>query len=210
MPPQAHQPDTRRDLVLRLLRSSPDPVGVADLAERLAVHPNTVRFHLAALETDGLVERAETVVAGRGRPPITYRARPGVHHTRTDVLAEILLDSLGGGPEAHERAAAAGQAWGQRHAEHTSGDGSPIARLVGYLDEIGFAPQTTDAGTIDLHNCPFHDSVRTRGEVVCALHAGLITGALIGWDATPTGTTLQPFIRPGVCRVRLEPTGAAA
>ena len=35
----------RRAAVLEALRSSNDPLGVTELAERLEIHPNTVRFH---------------------------------------------------------------------------------------------------------------------------------------------------------------------
>ena len=42
---------------MRRLQGSAEPLGVAALAEGLGVHPNTVRFHLDALERAGRVER---------------------------------------------------------------------------------------------------------------------------------------------------------
>src|ERR1700758_5045883 len=49
----------RRREVLRLLRSSPDPMSIVAIAERLGVHPNTVRFHLDSLLADGQVEQVD-------------------------------------------------------------------------------------------------------------------------------------------------------
>lgn len=200
----------RRELVLRLLRTASHDTGVAEIAKRLAVHPNTVRFHLDALEAEGLVERAAPIAEGRGRPTLKYRAVPHVDPgpSRIDLLADILFESLGDGRRAITRASRAGNSWGRRHAERAPADGSSTHGLVAYLDEIGFAPHRSDPQTIELHSCPFGAAVQNRGEVVCALHAGLVNGALTGWHAPEA--TLVPFVRPGVCQVRLERTGAAA
>lgn len=204
--------DAPRDLLLRRLRGSAQPVGVAELSAQLGVHSNTVRFHLSVLEEEGRIERVESVATGRGRPPVLYRAVPGADPgaRRYELLADILLESLGAGPEASERAADAGAAWGRRYAERSQGDNSPPERLVEYLDEIGFAPLRTEPLVVELHNCPFLGAVEDRGEVVCAVHAGLMRGVLEGWGTEPSETELEPFVRPGVCRVRLERAGAAA
>ena len=59
------QPPTgRRREVLRVLRDSMSPLSIAQIAERLDVHPNTVRFHLDALADAGRVERVQAVPAG--------------------------------------------------------------------------------------------------------------------------------------------------
>ena len=50
--------DRRRD-ILDELRSSESPMSILDIASRLELHPNTVRFHLQALVERGRVERVE-------------------------------------------------------------------------------------------------------------------------------------------------------
>src|ERR1019366_10825877 len=56
------------------------PAGTAELAERLALHPNGVRVHLERMENAGLVQRSRARQA-RGRPrdawTIAPDARPG-------------------------------------------------------------------------------------------------------------------------------------
>src|SRR5680860_1371951 len=47
----------KRAHVLALLQDAGAPLTASDVAARLGIHPNTARFHLDALETDGLVVR---------------------------------------------------------------------------------------------------------------------------------------------------------
>lgn len=207
--------DARRQAVLRLLRDSAEPMDVAGLAERLGVHPNTVRFHLSSLESEARVVRVESVAEGRGRPRARYRSGPEPEPERAerryDLLAGILLEGLPPDPGARARVRGSGEAWGRRHAERSAGGGTSAPdRLVAYLDEVGFAPRRTGSRMIELHNCPFREVFEERGDLVCAIHAGLMQGALAGWGNELTVAELEPFVRPGVCRARLEHTGAAA
>jgi len=49
---------------------------VQQVAERTGLHPNTVRFHLERLESDGLVSRHVRRSGDPGRPPLAYVANP--------------------------------------------------------------------------------------------------------------------------------------
>ncbi|OJX68401.1 MAG: hypothetical protein BGO95_10405 [Micrococcales bacterium 73-13] len=201
---------SRRTLLLRALRASPDPLGVGVLAERLHAHPNTVRFHLDALEREGLIVRAPRGASGRGRPPVLYRpvvapGRPAPR--RYELLAGVLTTALGEGRAARARAARAGRERGREHALRSAGGpADPVERLVGYLDEAGFAPDRASVGVVELHNCPFGEIAGGGGGIACAVHAGMMRGALDGWRSEATIADLEPFVRPGVCRTRL--TGA--
>lgn len=66
----------RRRAVLDALRASDSPLGVTEVAGQLGVHPNTVRFHLDALVTEGAVECSRQETSGPGRPRTVYAPGP--------------------------------------------------------------------------------------------------------------------------------------
>ena len=113
-----HQQRTpRRRAVLDALRASRTPLGVSEVAKRLGVHPNTVRFHLDALVTQGSVECTQEEPSGPGRPRTVYAASPGMDRggqRNYFLLAQILVSQLASsGPGARAAAAQAGRAWGE-------------------------------------------------------------------------------------------------
>lgn len=117
----------RRHQVWAALHQSAQPLGVGALARRLSVHPNTIRFHLAALRRAGRVEQVADVRSGPGRPAQRYRAVAGMDPAgprHYQVLARLLADSLAAAPDAAARATAAGRAWGSRLAADRTG---PVA-----------------------------------------------------------------------------------
>ena len=96
-------PPGRRDVILALLRASAEPRSIASVADQLGVHPNTVRFHIDALRRAGRVEQALGDSAGRGRPPILFRASRRMDPTgptNYQLLAGILTGYVAGRPNA--------------------------------------------------------------------------------------------------------------
>lgn len=196
----------QRARLLEELRQAPDGLGVTELGARLDLHPNTVRWHLRALSDAGLV-RSEVVHRGvAGRPAVRYRvtvATEGADGYR--FLAEILASALSSEQGGIERARAAGRAWGGHLIVEPPpftrvGEAEALEAVVGLLAGHGFAPRL-GATEIEMHHCPFADVVGDYGGVVCALHAGLLDGALERL-AAPVGVgRLVPFARPGVCTV---------
>ncbi|WP_158252036.1 MULTISPECIES: metalloregulator ArsR/SmtB family transcription factor [unclassified Cryobacterium] len=105
-----------------------------------------------------------------------------------------------------------------------------VGRIVQILDEVGFEPRLGAAGdagaagaagaaddvafggaaaapvdvVIELHRCPFLDVAKDHSDVVCAVHRGLMEGALERLHSPGVGVTLEPFARPGVCLAHLE------
>lgn len=228
--PAAGQPSGRRLDVLNALRDAPEPLEIARIAELLAVHPNTVRFHLDRLVRDGLAEPVEHTPAARrgtGRPATPFRAvrrMPGSGARHYRMLAEILTRGIAAGPDPSAQAVRAGRAWGRELAARGGGpaagrDGRPdaddaVGRLADLLAALGFAPERGAAagrGTdrLGLRNCPFLELAESAGEVVCPVHLGVMQGAMAGWDAPVTVDRLERFAEPDLCVAHLAPAGGA-
>ena len=110
-------PPGRRDVILALLRASAEPRSIASVADELGVHPNTVRFHIDALLRAGRVEQVLGDSAGRGRPPILFRASRRMDPTGPTnyrLLASILTGYVAGHPDAAGIAAELGRSTARR------------------------------------------------------------------------------------------------
>lgn len=107
----------RRQAVLQILREAAGPLPISDIAERLGVHPNTVRFHLDRLLETGRVERVDADTRSPGRPPQLFRSVRSMDPSgprRYLLLAEVLVHSLATAPNPVGSAIEAGRAWGRR------------------------------------------------------------------------------------------------
>ncbi|WP_225826635.1 helix-turn-helix transcriptional regulator [Streptomyces naphthomycinicus] len=216
----------RRREVLDVLRTARSPLGVAEAAERMGLHPNTVRFHLDALVADGLVERRAEAPSGPGRPRTVYAVRPGMDRGGARdyrLLARMLLSRWAAADPAEARAEAreTGRAWGRFLMEplppyEPATPERSAAKLLTLLDGLGFAPSPEGGGAsggpprrIRLRHCPFLELAEERGGLVCSLHLGLMQGALAELGAPLTATGLEPFAEPDSCVAHLAGTAAA-
>ena len=218
--------ESSRLRVLELLRGSPGGLGVAELAERSGLHPNTVRFHLNRFVTAGLARRDVVQQRSRpGRPRLTFVATP--ENLRGDqrnyqLLATMLAGYMADTADSVMHARQLGNAWGsylatrpvpgQRVTEEES-----VGELLRVLDDIGFFPQLTQHddgyGVIQLRHCPFLEVATTHREVVCSLHLGVMQGVLAAQRAPVEASDLQPFVEPSLCLAqvrRREPTESSA
>jgi len=85
------------------------------------------------------------------------------------------------------------------------------ARLNRVLDSIGFQPEVrpgSDGIEIRVRHCPFREVAERHTDVVCAIHLGLIEGALAELRAPLEAQSLEPFVAPGLCVARLRATRA--
>jgi predicted ArsR family transcriptional regulator len=212
----------RRDEVLRVLAREARPLTIGEIARRLGIHPNTVRFHLDALSRSGQVERAESGPRSTGRPPLRFRAvrtmdPTGPRHYR--LLAEILVQGLAAEPrQARRRAVEAGQAWGRRLAEPMTPDdpdgtdpADSVDRLMALLDDVGFAPEPRGPVTrreIGLRRCPFLELAEERSDIVCQVHLGMMQGAMQAWRSPLSVDRLDPFAEPDLCLTHLRAIGS--
>lgn len=199
----------RRADILTVLRRAEVPLSIAEIADQLGIHLNTVRFHLDALMENGRVERANTQHAKPGRPPQLFRAVRGMDPggpRHYQLLAAALADGLARGPDPVTEAVAIGRSLGARLARprRRAAQHEPMGQLLGLLDEFGFAPERPAQDMrIMLRNCPFFELSKEYPEVVCPLHLGLMQGAMREWDAPISVDTLTPFAEPDGCVTQL-------
>lgn len=206
-----------RGRVLDLLRASSSPVGVQEVAERVGLHPNTARFHLEGLAEAGLATRAPRLRGTPGRPSMAYRASADdtmAGGRRYRLLAEMLTGLVSASmPEPAKAAEEAGREWGAYLAEqpppyHRPDLDEAVEKLTAVLSELGFAPQAASDGRglrVRLHQCPFQEVARRHQDIVCALHLGLMRGALARMRAPLTAKRLEPFAGPNLCVAHLAP-----
>jgi predicted ArsR family transcriptional regulator len=199
-----------RAAILSLVRAADTGVTGADVTERTGLHPSTVRAHLERLVEAGLLIKARASDGAPGRPAWRFRvAAPQPAPAPYRALAAALLEHLattGGGTDA---AVHAGQGWGRRLAG-TATPGDPVQVAVDALRSLGFDPHreasAMDAGEAEVHlrACPFLELVGQHPDVMCALHAGMISGVLHGAGAPDGHAVLEPFAAPTACGVRLR------
>ncbi len=193
-----------RDAAFRVLRalvvSGLPTATISDLTERVGGHPNGVRLHLDALVADGFAEYAAQPKQTRGRPAKAYRAtaigrQVVAQYPRPrdfTALVEAFAEQWGEGPDAVASAQRLGTAWGERLAAETDPPGDLVAVLAGQ----GYTPEVS-GDRIRLLTCPFVDTARKHPEIMCSLHAGLVS-ALTDRDAR-----ILPFAEPGACVIEL-------
>ena len=208
--------DESRRRVVEELRAARRGLDAQALALRLGLHPNTVRWHLGVLRDAGLVEVRRAERTTPGRPRSLYSLRPGASKPESDelrLLAAILTSLIASEENVSAKAERAGVTWGRYLAPRRA----PLARpsdeqatndVVAMLDDQGFAPEVDEDG-IALRRCPYYDLAEQHPQVVCAVHRGLIAGAL---EELGSGldVELEPFVRADLCRVQLRPRARAA
>jgi predicted ArsR family transcriptional regulator len=204
--------DERRARIVEELRTARDGLDADELARRLRLHPNTIRFHLGVLGDAGLVTSRPAEREAPGRPRILYTLHPegaAVDRDEYRLLAAILAGTVARDEAGPTRAEDAGRAWG-RYLVPTP---PPLARptdeeatreVVQLLDEQGFAPEAGE-GEIRMRRCPFHELAEAQPGIVCAVHQGLISGALDELGSELEVDRLEIFVRPDLCIARLRP-----
>lgn len=213
-PPESSSGARRTD-VLALLRQADRPLSVAEVAKAVDVHANTARFHLDGLVEEGLAERAIESRDTRGRPRILYTsegAPPGP--SSYALLAEMLTGLVSTLEDPGAAAVELGRMWGRHLIERPAPServeaGVALARLDSLLDRVGFQPETGPPGKdveVRLRHCPFREVAEKHTDVVCAIHLGLMQGALDELAAPIAATSLEPFVTPQMCIAHLQET----
>jgi predicted ArsR family transcriptional regulator len=177
--------DETRLAIYRELSTTTYPLAVTELAERLGLHPNTVRPHLERLRDAGIVA-VEAVHRGTpGRPQHRYSLAPGAPSPGLEPDAATLLAGLlaalvervgGAAPDA----VATGRAWGEGTVARV-GPARAADALVAEMGRLGFepAPEPVVDGThVAFLRCPLKELAEAYPELVCSLHQGLCEGVV--------------------------------
>ncbi len=206
--------DVSRVRVLDRLRAFEQPQSADELAADLGLHPNTVRAHLLVLEEADLVVSVREHRGRQGRPRRLFAAVPEEAEAEHALLAAALASSLEPLPDGIDIAAAAGRSWGRVLVDRLepgrlSDEAACVERVASLLRRRGFAPERTPDG-LAMHRCPFRELAERYPRVVCALHAGLIEGALDELGAPVVLGRLEPWASPSTCLVHLAPRVTSA
>ncbi len=202
---------------------------VGEVAAIVGGHPNTARYHLRALAEAGLARAWSDAGPNPGRPPTRYAVSPAGRRALGpgpgDPSVEEYLELVGAfadrlaahGVDASGESRSVGRAWGSVLAARDLWDppattGEPRYRVMALLDRLGFSPRPSpvssqgspeDPREMELRTCPLLDAARRHPEVVCQVHAGLVSGADAAYGGTGEGVRLVPFARPGCCLLML-------
>jgi predicted ArsR family transcriptional regulator len=207
---------TRRDL-LRFLDRAGTPQDVRALAAEVDLHPNTVRDHLDLMHRAGLVTRTTENRDKPGRPKVLFEAAARSTRSPGSEGYRFLAEVLAGYMHAHledpaATAEEAGRAWGRYIVDKPEPFDLPdssqvLEQIVTALAEMGFAPEEEgrdDGFFIRLHDCPFRDVARSRTDVVCSVHLGMLRGMAEELGETMKVDGLAPFVEPSVCVASLS------
>ena len=199
--------DPTRYKIFHRVAISPEPVGVAALAQEFGLNHNAVRQHLAKLCEAGLLSEEVSARSAPGRRPFLYRLSPLAAGTwgtpgPYQQLAELLLEMLTSGRPAREVGADAG-----RRALEPDGNTDPLDRLEAEAARRGFEPERVERGRtvrLVLQRCPFDAAAAEHGEVVCDLHLGLVEGLVEAAGGLEVTGLARQDPRKGGCQLKLR------
>ena len=193
--------ERQRQMILDALGTEREGLDTRQLAERLGLHPNTIRWHLGLLTDAGLIQATPERKHGRGRPSIVHRLTgEGIARGRDEyrLLATMLTDIVAADGHGKRRAYEAGVRWG-RHLQQ----GEPDSSLAELLDREGFEAEQ-HGEQVEMRRCPFYVLAESSPHVICTLHHGIIDGALAEAGSEQSVERLEPFVEPGLCIAQLR------
>lgn len=189
-----------RASLLARLRELGTEVSVADLAEVLGMHRNTVARHLDALVVSGLVARRADSGGRRGRPVGLYRATTG-HSTGQEfasLVRRLTLELSATGITVDE-AEKIGQAWADDIVAREKQSEGPARSCFEILADMGFEPHVSDdRRSLELYQCPMLGP-EEYDETVCHLHTAMVKRLLEADGVDASKYEVTPFRNGGAC-----------
>jgi predicted ArsR family transcriptional regulator len=205
-----------------LVAATHDEVGRDQAAQALGISRELAAFHLDRLVDAGLLETAYRRLGGRsgpgaGRPAKLYRRAEGevtlsLPPRRYEAIADLFaegLERLGDGAASwlvtdavNGVARARGQIAGTEAREQAGpGPSGPSLRqaLRSLLVRAGYEPETDDAGTITLCNCPYRAVAADHRDLMCGTNLAWAEGVVDGLG--DANLTPELALAPGRCCV---------
>lgn len=205
-----------RARLLERLREQPQALSLAALVKVTGLHENTIREHLDGLVRAGLVRRFRAKPNGRGRPAWLYESTAAEPVSEYAGLAGALAATISHNTaDPAQVGQEAGEAWGRELARDRGATPSTAEQARGHvvsmLEDLGFDPEVEPQAPAEVHltRCPLLEAAHRNSEVVCAVHLGIVRGALMEYGADPEGSSLEPFAQPGSCRLMMPPLADA-
>jgi predicted ArsR family transcriptional regulator len=219
--------DKTRNAIYRFVVGRRTLVSRDTVADGLGIKRGTAVFHLDKMVAAGLLRATfQRAPEGRsGRPSKLYgRALSTVDVTlparRYSLVGEVLLRAFqkrgkdSASNVIRDAAREAGTELGKRFAVIDREQDS-TNQLRECLEANGYEPYITDAGDVELANCPFHALAQQFTEQVCDMNLALIEGMLTGTGAHGMQAELTPHedrccVRLAVPHVTVDNTGGKA
>jgi predicted ArsR family transcriptional regulator len=178
----AIEPGRSRDRILEILLRSEEPPTVHDLAAALGISRNAAHQHVAAMEREGLVERA-SAVRTKGRPSQGFRLSAAGKETfprQYALLSRQLLEELSrhlGPEELHAALNRIGLSLADSLRSQIRRDpDQAVQEIAVMMRELGYesrAIEGPDGTEIEAHNCVFHD-LAMADQAICEVDLSLL------------------------------------
>lgn len=193
--------------ILDVLIDNPEGLDVATLSRATEAHPNTVRGHLAALASRGLISSQKREDGLKGRPAFVYRATTTVPESSARHLVALLHSALEVMPadRREDEAYRWGRAWGARMAADLQPGEDLTTHLMTLMTEMGFAPQLVP-GRIDLFRCPLMSSAGELAAGICRIHQGMMDELAARKGVVPSPIVV-PAATASTCQILFGETG---
>lgn len=206
-----------RVALINELRTADGSVDAHQLSEVCGLHVTTVRFHLEALISAGLVGSTTAPSTGRGRPRLLYSAISQMSHASNEdaylqlarLMAQSWANNTQGTPA--ERAELAGREWAKSSIPEREPGERPLGQIASEVNalftEIGFEPElqeTPEGVEFELHACPFGAIAAEHPEIVCNIHLGLMRGVMERLAGVGASAKITPRATPSMCQAAMR------
>jgi predicted ArsR family transcriptional regulator len=185
--------DRSRYAIYQEVIRAEEPLSTIEIAERLDLHPNTVRQHLEKMREAGLLTVSTDRHGSVGRPQHRWAACPeapslGLEPAGFRVLAHLLAELTAEGTPLASTVIGVGRRQGQerptrRAARPVESRPSCLHAVMDELADLGFDPalerlDNDELASISFMRCPFREVAVLYPDVVCQLHLGITEGIL--------------------------------
>ncbi|NNN15418.1 MAG: ArsR family transcriptional regulator [Acidimicrobiaceae bacterium] len=173
-----------RKRVLEAILGSESRLSVADLVEKLDLHHNAIRHHLANLLDAGLITEELEQRITRGRPRYLYAVTPSARKrsgSACERVVAMLAEAVEKGVHPEQVGIEVGMSLVDQ-AGFGQGDRQRIVKLVrSEMRDWGLDFNSTWAGqscVVRVGECPLRPLIPSSRGLVCSLHLGVIRGAV--------------------------------